>query len=157
MLNIVQLFAALLMLAGASFLGGLFLRALHRRVSMARWPRVNGIVRAQRVHSHRNLHGAGHHRPVVTVQYASSGRQRLVHCDSPTRMGFAQKDKAHATLDQFPVGTPVKLYVDPKNPERAFLYLPEISALLMLGLGALFLLLVGVGMWGPAWRGLGSV
>ena len=80
------------------------------------------------------------------VEYSAAGRKRLIRCDSPTRMGFAQKESAQATLAQFPVGQSVEIYVDPKDPERAYLYPPEISALIMLSVGSLFLLVVGIGM-----------
>jgi hypothetical protein len=61
-------------------------------------------------------------------------------------MGFANKESAQSTMAQFAVGKSVEIYVDPKDPERALLYPPETSALLMLSLGSLFLLVAGVGI-----------
>ncbi len=49
-------------------------------------------------------------------------------------------------MAQFAIGETVEVYVDPKDPQRAFLYPPETPALLMLLLGSLFLFFVGVGM-----------
>lgn len=113
---------------------------------MSRWPRTPGVVRGHRIHSHRNRHGAGHHRPIVTVECKSAGRKWRVDCDSPTRLGFASKNTAQTILDTFPLGKSVEVYVDPKNPQRAFLGPPETAALLMLSLGSLFLLAVAVGI-----------
>jgi uncharacterized protein DUF3592 len=146
MLDFAPLLVALLMWAGSALLFWLFVRGFRLRISMTRWPRIRGVVREQEVHSHRNLHGSGHHRPIVTVEYSSAGHKRLVRCDSPTRMGFAHKESARSTLAQFAIGESVEIYVDPKDPERAFLAPPETPALLMLLLGSLFLFVVGVGM-----------
>ena len=82
----------------------------------------------------------------MTVEYFAAGIKRVVRCDSPTRMGFAHRDGALSTMAQFTIGESVDVYVDPHDPERAFLYPPETPALLMLSLGSLFLLVVGVGM-----------
>ena len=144
MLNFASLLVALLLWAGSALLFWLFVRGFQLRASMTHWPRIPGIVREQKVHSHRNLHGPGHHRSIVTVEYSYAGRKRLVRCDSPTRMGFAHKESARSTTAQF--GERVEIYVDPKDPERAFISPPETSALLMLLLGSLFLFVVGVGM-----------
>jgi len=113
---------------------------------MKRWPRIRGVVREHKVHSHRDFHGPGHHRPTVFVEYSAAGGKHRVRCDSPTRMGFTNDKPARSIMAQFPIGETVDVYVDPKDPKRAFLYPPEISALIMLLLGSLFLLLVGVGM-----------
>lgn len=146
MLNLAALLMALVLCGGGVFLFVLFVQRLLLRIAMLRWPRMRGIVREHRVHSHRNRHGAGHHRPIVTVECASAGRKWRVQCDSPTRLGFATEEAARSLMDRFPVGESVEIYVDPKNPQRAFLVLPEISALLLLSLGSLFLLGVGAGV-----------
>jgi hypothetical protein len=49
-------------------------------------------------------------------------------------------------MAKFAPGESVEIYVDPKNPERAFVSPPETPALLMLLLGSLFLLVFGIGM-----------
>lgn len=146
MLDCAHLLAPWLMWAGSVLLGWLFVRGLRLRISMTHWPRVSGIVRDHKIYSPRNLHGPGEHRPTVTIEYAAAGRKHVVQCDSPARMGFANKEHAKSTMVHFTVGKSVKLYVDPHDPQRAFLYPPETSALLMLSVGALFLLVVGVGI-----------
>jgi len=146
MSNFAQLLAPWLMWSGSALLFWLFVRSLQLRISMTRWPRIRGVVREHKVHSHRDLHGPGHYRPTVTVEYFAAGIKRVVRCDSPTRMGFAHRDGALSTMAQFTIGESVDVYVDPHDPERAFLYPPETPALLMLSLGSLFLLVVGVGM-----------
>lgn len=146
MLNFAQLLVAFLIWAGSALLFWLFVRGFQLRISMTRWPRIRGVVREHNVHSHRDLHGPGHHRPTVTVEYSSAGLNHLVQCGSPTRMGFAHKEGARSTMAQFAIGETVEVYVDPKDPQRAFLYPPETPALLMLLLGSLFLFFVGVGM-----------
>jgi Protein of unknown function (DUF3592) len=146
MSNFVQLFAPWLMWAGSAVLLWFFVRGLRLRIAMMRWPRVRGVVRKHKVGSHRNLHGPGHHRPIVIVEYSAAGAKRHVRCDSPTRLGFAHREAAESAMTPFAIGKSVELYVDPDNPERAFLYPPETPALVMLSLGSLFLLLVGIGM-----------
>lgn len=146
MSNTVALLIALVVGGGGIFLFVLFVRYLRLRIAMAGWPRVQGSVRGHRIHSHRNRHGAGHHRPIVSVEYKSAGRKWKVDCDSPTRLGFASRNTAQAILDTFPAGKSVEIYLDPKNPQRAFLGPPETAALLMLSLGSLFLLAFGVGV-----------
>lgn len=146
MLNLSQFIAALLMWTGSALLFWLFVRGFQLRLSMTRWPRVRGIVREHQVHSHRGLHGPGHHRPKVIVEYSSAAVKHRIRCDSPTRMGFAHKEGARSIMAQFPVGEAVEVYVDPKNPQRAFLYPPETPVLVILLLGSLFLFFVGVGM-----------
>lgn len=146
MQNAVALFIALVLCGGSVLLFVHFVRHLRLRIAMAAWPRVQGTVRGHRIHSHRNRHGAGHHRPIVTVEYKSAGRKWRVDCDSPTRLGFAYSNTAQAILDKLPMGKGVEVYLDPKNPQRAFLGPPETAALLMLSLGALFLLAFGVGV-----------
>lgn len=146
MSNVAALLMALVLCGGGVFLFVLFVQRLRLRLAMARWPRLRGIVREHRVHSHRNRHGAGHHRPVVTVELSSAGRKWRVQCDSPTRLGFASEQAARSVMDGYPLGESVDVFLDPKNPQRAFLVLPEISALLLLSLGSLFLLAFGVGI-----------
>lgn len=144
--NLAALTMALVLCGGGVFLFVLFVRRLLLRIAMRRWPRMRGIVREHRVHSQRNRHGAGHHRPIVTVECTSAGRKWRVHCDSPTRLGFATENAARSHMERFPRGESVEIYVDPNNPQRAFLVLPEMSALLLLSLGSLFLLGVGAGV-----------
>lgn len=143
---LVPLLVALVLCIGGLYLLALFARHLKLRLAMSRWPRTPGIVRGHRIHSHPNRHGAGHHRPIVTVECKSAGRKWRVDCDSPTRLGFAGKNTAQTILNTFPLGKSVEVYVDPKNPQRAFLGPPETAALLMLSLGSLFLLTVAVGI-----------
>lgn len=137
---------ALLLCGGGVFLFGLFVQRLRLRLAMARWPRIRGIVRGHRIHSQRNRQGAGHHRPVVLVECSSAGRNWLLHCDSPTRLGFATEEAARSSIRNAAIGASVEVYVDPENAQRAFLWLPEIPALLLLALGSLFLLTVGAGI-----------
>jgi hypothetical protein len=143
-LNLAPLLIGLLMWAGSALMFWLFVRGLRLRIAMKSWLRMRGVVYKHEIHSHRNLHGSGHHRAVVTVEVSSP--KRRLKCDSPTRRGFAQEDAARSFMQRFPIGESVEIYVDPKNPERAFLYLPEMSALLLLLLGSLFLLAFGIGI-----------
>lgn len=145
--SLISLLLALVFGGGGIILSVLFVQRLRLRIAMARWPRVAGTVREHRVHSHRNRHGTGHHRPIVIVACVSAGRKWRLHCDSPTRLGYATEQAARSVMDSYPIGQSVKVYVDPKNPQRAFLALPEISALLLLSLGALFLFVISVGIF----------
>lgn len=142
----ISLILALVLCSGGVYLFVQFVQRLRLRLAMARWPRVRGIVREHRIHSHRSRHGAGHHRPVVLVECASAGRKWLLHCDSPTRLGFATEEAARSSIRSAAIGESVEVYMDPKNAQRAFLWLPEIPALLLLALGSLFLLTVSVGI-----------
>ncbi|WP_313915558.1 DUF3592 domain-containing protein [Tahibacter sp.] len=146
MMNTVSLLMALVLCGGGIFMSVLFGQRVRLRVAMAGWPRIRGIVREHQVHAHRNLHGTGHHRPIVVVECASAGRKWIVRCDSPTRIGFATRQTALSSMGDFAIGRSVEIYIDPKNPQRAFLGPPEISALLLLSLGSLLLLAVGVGV-----------
>ncbi len=146
MMNLVPVILGLMMCGGGAFLLVLFAQRLRLRFSMARWPRMRGIVRGHRIHSQRNVHGPGHHRLIVIVECSSAGRKWIVHCDSPTRQGFATEQAARSRMDTSAIGESVEIYLDPRNDRRAFLRLPEISALLMLGLGSVFLLAVGAGI-----------
>lgn len=146
MVNTASLLMAMVLCGGGIFMFVLFAQRVRLRLAMGRWSRMRGIVREHQVHSHRNLHGAGHHRPIVVVECASAGRKRLVRCDSPSRIGFATRQAALSNMGDLAIGRSVEIYIDPKNPERAFLGPPEISALLLLSLGSLFLLAVGVGV-----------
>lgn len=147
MIAAAQLLVPVLMWAGGAIMFGYFVKALRLRILMRRWPAIRGVVREHRVHSQRNRHGAGHHRPVVFVEYSVAGRKRLVRCDSPTRLGFASEHATRATMDRFAIGKEVDIYVDPEAPDRALLYPPETAALLLLSLGSLFLFIVGAGIF----------
>lgn len=147
-MNLAPLLIGLLVWTGSALLFWLFVRGLRLRIAMKGWPRLRGVVRAHDIRAHRNLHGSGHYRPVVTVEVSSP--KRRLHCDSPTRRGYAQEGAARSFMQRFPVGASVDIYVDPKNPQRVFLYPPEMSALLLLLLGSLFLLAFGFGI---NWRG----
>ena len=144
-MKLLLLALALVLCGGGVFLFVLFVQRLRLRLAMARWPRVRGIVREHRVHSQRNRHGAGHHRPIVRVECSAVGRKPLLHCDSPTRLGFATAEAARSSIRNT-IGESVEVYVDPKNAQRAFLWLPEIPAQLLLALGSLFLLAVSAGI-----------
>jgi hypothetical protein len=142
----VALLLALVVSSGGVYLLVRFIRHLRLRLAMAGWPRFNATVRGHRIYSYANRHGAGYHRGIVTVEYKDAGRTWRVDCGSPTRLGFASENAARSVFEHFPLGKNVEVYVDRDNPQRAFLYPPEISALLMLLLGALFLLTFGVGV-----------
>jgi hypothetical protein len=49
-------------------------------------------------------------------------------------------------MARFAIGKSVEIYVDPADPQRAYLHPPETPALLMLVLGSLFLFAVGTGL-----------
>ena len=154
MLNCVQLFPPWLLWAGSALLLWLFVRGVHLRVSMRRWPKVRGVVREHIVRSSRDLHGPGEHRANFVVEYVAAGSSHTVQCDSPTRMGYASREHVMPTLKRFQVGKRVELYVDPRDHRRAFLYPPETAALLALSVGALFLFVVGVGIENGAVHGV---
>lgn len=142
----ISLILALVLCSGGVYLFVQFVKRLRLRLAMARWPRIRGIVREHRIHSHRNRHGAGHHRPIVLVECSSEGRKWLLHCDSPTRLGFATEEAARSSIKNAAIGESVAVYVDPANARRAFLWRPEIPALLLQALGSLFLLAVSAGI-----------
>ena len=147
MLDCARSLAPWLIWACSVLLLWLFVRGVRLRASMASWPRVRGTVVEQFVRSASNLHGAGAHRANFIVEYVVDGRTHRVQCDSPTRLGHADVSHARAMLNKFRVGKRVALFVDPRVPSRAFVRLPENSALLLLGCAALFLFVVGLGMW----------
>lgn len=124
---------------------------------MAGWPRVRGVICEHFVRTSRDLHGAGEHRPNFIVEYVAGGRTHKVQCDSPTRLGFANKEHARAVLNNFKVGKRVSLFVDPHDHSRAFLYPPETSALFLLSCGAVLLFFLGVGLANGAGPGVCSV
>lgn len=146
MSSFAQLVIPWLLWTGSALLFWLFVRGIQLRIAMKRWPRVQGVVREHEVHSHQNLHGPGHHRPVVIVEYSAAGENRLVRCNSAMRLGYAHSEGAQSIVAQFAIGGKVEIYLDPNDPTRAFLYPPETTTLVLLSLGSLFLLFVGVGM-----------
>lgn len=142
----IALVVALVLWVWSTVMAWVLFRAIQLRLTMARWPRHRGVVRAHKVRSSRNLHGPGHHRPIVVVDYVVDDRKRVAHCDSPTRLGYGQMRHARSTAERFPLGSSIDVYVDPSNPKRVFAYLPEMASIVMLSLGSLFLFVVGLGI-----------
>lgn len=143
---VAPLIVAAVLWLGSATLFWLGARALRLRLAMRHWPRVRGIVKDHTIRS-SNPHGTGHHRAIVTVEYAFDGKKRRVSCDSPTRLSFATKRAAASTIAGVRIGGPVDIYVDPLDGTRAFLLLPEVSAMVLLFGGSLFLLVVGIGIF----------
>lgn len=143
---VVPLIVAPILWLGSATLFWLAARALRLRLAMRHWPRVRGVVKDHTIRS-SNPHGTGHHRAIVTVEYAANGKKRRVRCDSPTRLSFATKRAAASTIADVRIGRPVDIYVDPRDGSRAFLLLPEVSAMLLMFGGSLFLLVVGIGIF----------
>ena len=132
--------AMLLAIGGVSF--WLFFAALGMigtRWRIGRWPRAQGIVLEHRVYSQRR-----HHRPIVMVEYTVGLRTYRRACQSPIRSGFQVPANARALLAGYPVGSEVWVFVDPQSPRRAYLWLPEISVIVALLVGAALLGLVAV-------------
>jgi hypothetical protein len=118
------------------------IRSIGERFSMARWPRVDGRVLEHAVHHRRR-----HHRPQFVVEYSVAGRTLKTTCDSPTRSGYTHGGPAYDELAKYPIGSTVQVFVDPDNPTRAFLWLPEVTMIIaqLIG-GVLFLGVAAAGI-----------
>ncbi len=132
MSRLFEFLALVLLLAGAVLLVWLALRGLALRWRVKRWPRRQGVVRSARIHHSRRRH----HRPQFMVDYAGDRGNVSVMCESPTRSGFSEGGSAHAVLARYPVGGTVRLYLDPADPSRAFLWLPEAHMIVVFVLAA---------------------
>jgi len=148
-MSIPLLLGSLLFVGLGVLLWTLAARALRLRMAMRRWPIEKGIVRD---HRPRPLQRSV--RVDVLVSFAQQGREQAIWCASPTGSAYGPGSGGQGLRQEksrFPVGATVDVYVNPRQPEQAFLELPEshmVVALLCFGA-----LLIGlpVGMYLAAW------
>jgi Protein of unknown function (DUF3592) len=148
-MSIPLLLGSLLSVGLGLLLWTLAARALKLRRAMRRWPLEKGIVR-----NHRTRIQQRSVQVDVLVRFSHKDREHAIWCASPTGSAYGPGSGDQGLRQEkarFPVGATVDVYVNPREPEQAFLELPEshmVVALLCFGA-----LLIGlpVGMYLPAW------
>lgn len=118
--------AVLLLLAG---------RHIRQRSTIAGWPRVDGTVVR-----HDMKAGRKHYRPLLEVRYRVDTRTLVHLVDSPTRSGYQHSAQAEQELARHPVGSTVRLYVQPTQGTPAYRDLPELTTIVALTVGGLLFL-----------------
>jgi Protein of unknown function (DUF3592) len=137
-----RIFGGLFMLVGALQLI-LCLDNSAQGIAAASWPTTSGVIRSSYVREVTGGGGSGYI-PSVTYSYMAGSESFL-----GTRiwlMEFSElPDDARRTVDNFPVGSAVKVYFDPKRPNQSLLR-PGLSTFSWMWLGLSFTaLLVGGG------------
>jgi hypothetical protein len=129
----------LLLAAGSVALFLLGVKGARLRAAIARWPRVPAVVLEHRIYSHGMGRDSAHIRPQFLVRYTVAGVRYETVCDSPTKAGFKDGRAVKRFQKKYPVNAEVSVYVDPRNAERAFLWLPELSTIVAGLAGSLFM------------------
>lgn len=139
-MSIPALLGSLLFLGLGLLLWTLAARALRLRVEMRRWPVEKGVVQDHRT------------RPLVRatavdilVTFAHRNRDHSVWCRSPTRSAYGRGSEGQGLRQEkarFPLGATVDVYVNPRQPEQAFLEFPEAHMVAaLIGFGAVLIAL----------------
>jgi hypothetical protein len=97
-----------------------------KQMASAHYPATTGQVTQSEVSPHRGSKGVTYR---VTIRYSyeaagrtwSANRLRYSTNTSPYTDSFARADKAYQRTGQYPVGTTVTVYYNPKNPQDAVL------------------------------------
>lgn len=132
-------FAGVLLWSLTAFLLWNVWRQWRLRRTIAEWPRVDGQVLGHDMHRARR-----HYRPLLRVRYHAGARTLVRVIDSPMRSGYNRSTAAQRVLDRHPVGSRVKVWVNPDDPEVAWWSLPERYLLFAQVLGALLFGVAGV-------------
>ncbi len=115
-------------------------RALRLRVEMRRWPVEKGVVQ-----NHRTRPLVRATAVDVLVTFSHRNRDHSVWCRSPTSSAYGRGSEGQGLRQEkarFPLGATVDVYVNPRQPEEAFLEFPEIHMVVaLLGFGALLIAL----------------
>lgn len=133
-MSIALLLGSLLFVGLGVLLWTLAARALRLRIAMRRWPIEKGVVQDHRT------------RPLVRstavdilVIFSHRNRDHIVWCRSPTGSAYGRGSEDQGLRQEkarFPLGATVDVYVNPRQPEQAFLEFPEthmVAALLGFG------------------------
>lgn len=122
----------------AGLLCALGLRSLRKRWRMKRWGRVPGVVRDHRTRSFSSSSGT---HVDFQVAFQQGGREHIVWCISPTRAGYGRGagQGVENEIANRPPGSAVQVYLNPENPQEAYLELPEQHVIVFLFGGSLIL------------------
>ena len=133
-MSIPALLGSLLFAAFGLLLWTLAVRALRLRAAMRRWPVEKGVVQ-----NHRTRPLARATAVDVLVTFSHRNRDHTVWCRSPTSSAYGRGSEGQGLRQEkarFPVGATLDVYVNPRQPEQAFLEFPEthmVAALLGFG------------------------
>ncbi len=146
----IPLFLGSLLFVGlGALLWTLAVRSLRLRAAMRSWPVEKGIVQDHRTRPSRSSI------PVdVLVRFSHKGREHTVWCVSPTRSGYGRDGGEQGFRQEkarFKVSAEVDVYVNPREPEQAYLELPESHMIMALLCFGALLIALPVGMYLAAW------
>lgn len=130
--NAVGWLVASLALALGAVLLWITARALYLLVAMPLfWPRAEGVVQSAEMVSG----GAGakrRHRARFLVNFTHQGRRVEAVCDDPLGAAYRRDREAERDRRARSRGTRVRVYVNPRDPERSYLDLPPLHIVAML-------------------------
>jgi hypothetical protein len=85
------------------------------------WTRVRGRITAAWVSEHTRTDGRSSFMPAVRYEYQFEGREVSGDRIAFVVMGARHRGVATKTLERYPVGAEVDVYVDPRRPTRSVL------------------------------------
>ena len=126
----------------------LILTAAYQQIKVAvagRWPVAQGTVLESRVAQYRAGQGGWRYRPRITYRYWVGGQAYTndllaFGAHALSEGGVAAQQKAHVTVERYPVGRQVVVRFNPKRPVQSVLEVRSVVSKSLFIVGAIILL-----------------